>query len=303
MAELAEELDVVVDDPPPTDTGGGVAPPNDTQTTTTAPDAPKPAAVTPEEGIETLRAKLAASEARATAAERSAAEATHVAVGARNEIQDTNVNLLSNAVDSVRQSIDVHKRNAADAMAAGDFSAAEDARAEVSIAAAKLVQLETGLQALKNQPKATAPPIVDRVEGFAQQIASQGFVRSAAWVRAHPEYVNDPNLNRRMMAASDLATSYGIQPDSDAYFDAVERSLGLRLPGSTPPSTVDVPALSDASAPASSRSPPAAPVSRGVNGSGTGPRTVRLSAEQLEVAAMCGMTPEEYAKNLVGKPN
>lgn len=304
------DIDVVLDDIERAKTGDV-----DVQTVTPAAEAPKPAVVTPEEGIETLRAQLEAEkagrqadQAARQAAERDAAAARSDAAGHSNAAQDANVALVSNAIEGVRQNIDVHKRNYADAMTAGDYAAAADAQAEMSVQSANLVQLQTGLQALKNAPKAVAPPIVDHVEGFAQMVASQGAPRSAAWVRAHPEYVNNPRLFDQMQAASNFAIAKGIAPDTDAYFDFVERMLDIRpdrqvdsrqlaapadapLPGEQP--------LSDAAAPVASRSPPAAPVSRGVNGSGSRPTTVRLSAEQREVADMLGMTYAEYATNLV----
>jgi phage I-like protein len=44
-------------------------------------------------------------------------------------------------------------------------------------------------------------------------------------------------------------------------------------------------------------SPPAAPVSRSNNTSGTRPNVVRLTAAEREMADNMGMKPEEYAKN------
>lgn len=304
------DIDVVLDDIERAKTGDV-----DVQAATPAADTPKPAIVTPEEGVETLRAQLAeekagreAANARAAAAERDVAAARSDAAGHANVAQDANVALVSNAIEGVRQNIDVHKRNYADAMTAGDYAAAADAQAEMSVQSANLVQLQTGLQALKNAPKAVAPQIVDHVEGFAQQIAAQGAPRSAAWVRAHPEYVNNPRLFDQMQAASNFAIAKGITPDTDSYFDFVERMLDIKadrqVDSRQSAAPVDVPLpgeapLSDAGTAVQSRSPPAAPVTRGVNGSGSRPTTVRLSAEQREVADMLGMSYTEYATNLL----
>ena len=84
-----------------------------------------------------------------------------------------------------------------------------------------------------------------------------------------------------MIAAHNLAVADGAAVETDAYFAAVESILGL---------TKAAPAAED---PPTRRSPPpAAPVGRPEN-----PRAVRLSAEEVEMASMMGMTNEEWAKN------
>ena len=45
--------------------------------------------------------------------------------------------------------------------------------------------------------------------------------------------------------------------------------------------------------------PPAAPVSRSGNGTGSSPNVVRLTSAEREIASMMGMTDKEYAKNKV----
>lgn len=295
MAELMDEIDVELPADAPADDAGTVELPADGKT----------AIVTPEEGLEELKAKLAESNARADresagrlAAEGREREATTAVAAKSNEIADTNVALLTNAIETVSQGVDVQKRAYADAMTAGDYVAAADAQAEMSSLAAKKVQLETGLQSLKNQPKVQPQPILDRTEQLAAQMASQGFHRSASWVRAHPEYVNDPRLYRKMVAAHELASADGIAPDSDDYFASVEGTLGLRRDDTPLVEDAVGGALSEAATPTARRTPPAAaPVSRGVNGSGSAPRVVRLTSEELEIAAMMEMSPAEYAKN------
>ena len=257
------------------------------------------AAITPDEGIEALKAKLLEANKRAddataarTAAEARANDASRRVADAQNTVADTNVTMLTNAIDMVKAGIDTSKRAYADAMTAGDFALAADAQAEMSLNSSKLVQLETGLQALKNQPKATPERIIDPVEALANQMPP----RSAAWIRSHPEYATDPRLYQKMLAAHNLVVSDGIPPDTDDYFREVETVLRIRP--AVVDDSVEVP-LSNASTAVSERIPPAAPVSRGPNGQGSAPRTVRLSAAELEIAAMTGQSPEEYAKNKI----
>jgi hypothetical protein len=100
-----------------------------------------------------------------------------------------------------------------------------------------------------------------------------------------------------MIAAHNLAVADGLQPDSDDYFGYVEDTLKVR----NQPSTVDTDnPFSSAATPTQRRSsPPAAPVSRSGNGTGTRPNVVRLTAEQRDIAASLGMTEKEYALNMV----
>jgi phage I-like protein len=81
-----------------------------------------------------------------------------------------------------------------------------------------------------------------------------------------------------MIAAHEIATGDGLEPDSDDYFAAIETTLRLRQPVSAPQERQSA--------------PPAAPVNRE-----TRPGTVRLSAAEREMAQMMGMSEKEYAQN------
>jgi hypothetical protein len=83
--------------------------------------------------------------------------------------------------------------------------------------------------------------------------------------------------------------------DSDDYFGAIERTLGIGKKAEREIETDD--SLSDAARHTERRSgPPAAPVTRQVSDSnGQKPNTVRLSVAEREIASMNGMTDREYA--------
>ncbi|NBV62695.1 MAG: hypothetical protein EBR73_16840 [Rhodobacteraceae bacterium] len=162
-------------------------------------------------------------------------------------------------------------------------------------AKAKLLQLENGRAALQEQAKnprihPQQIPAYDPVETLASQLSP----RSAAWVRAHPEFARNERLTQKMVAAHNLVTADGVQPDTDEYFETVERILGVQAPAAST-AAADI----GASAAAQRRSSPAAaPVSRSGTGTGGGsPNVVRLSADEREMAKMMGMTAEEYARN------
>ncbi len=103
-----------------------------------------------------------------------------------------------------------------------------------------------------------------------------------------------------MIAAHNLVTTdeeHPEAPETDGYFTRIEQILGLVRPATPPPPPppADNP-LSAAAKPVQGRSaPPSAPVNSG--GNGKRPTTMRLTADEVEMAEMMGMTKEEYARN------
>lgn len=250
--------------------------------------------IDPEEGLQSLRNQLEKERATRIEMERRAREMAQTAFKAQNEAQDSNLHLVVNAIESVKQNTEVLKSNYSQAMSAGDYDRAAEYQQAMSNNAAKLLQLEQGKQALENMPKQQAPAnigVTDPVEALASQLSP----RSAAWVRKNPQFATDPRQYQKMLAAHNLVTADGIAPDTDEYFDSVESILRVRR--SEPVQQADDP-MADAAKPTQRRTPPpSAPVSRSSGGPGSRPNTVRLTAQEREMASMMGMTVEEYAKN------
>lgn len=223
-------------------------------------------------------------------AEKRANEAAQSAYQYQNEAQDSNLHLVTNAIETVSQTNNILKSNYRDAMAQGDYDTAADIQAEMSANAARLLQLEQGKQALESAPKYDAPQpyTADPVEALASQLSP----RSAEWVRRHPEFATDARLYNKMLAAHQLAVSDGVAPDTDDYFDSIETTLRIRQQNNGYEPT------EAAAKPIQRRSaPPAAPVSRSGTGDGSRPNRVTLSPEEREMASFMGMTPEEYGRN------
>ena len=248
----------------------------------TVPDAPDP--------ILELKAQLERERTSRIDAERRANESEQNAHKSKVEVADSQLQLVTTAIDRVKETSTQIKVALAEAMRAGDFDAAAELQSQMSDNAAKLLQLENGKAAMEAQPKPQAPkPIqLDPVEALAAQLTP----RSATWVRAHPECARDPKLYAKMIAAHNIAVADGIAPDSDEYFQTVESVVFKKAPEPAPAEDDDDPMASAAKiAPARQAAPPAAPVSRGTpNGRG-----VRLSPAEREAAEMAGMTEQEYA--------
>lgn len=291
MSTETEDLDVEIEEVPETDPEIVVEP---VEAKKPEP-APEPVAVKPEEGLEALKAKLEREKSAREAAERQRDEAAQQAHQARSEAQDTNLHLVTNAINLVKQTAEGLKAQYRQAAQEGDFDRMADLQMEMATKASELHQLEQGKHALETAPKPVAPQRVesDPVEAMASRLTP----RSAEWVRRNPQFATDQRLTQKMIAAHNLVVADGYQPDSDDYFSAVEDILKV---GRRDPVAHQEEPTSSAAQPVRRQAPPAAPVSReGNTTQGSRPNVVRLTAAEREMAQMMGMSDSEYARNKV----
>lgn len=211
---------------------------------------------------------------------------------ASTEVDDSNLQLVTGAIETMQREQGILKGQLKEAMSVGDFDRAAELQEAMSNNAAKLLQLENGREAMKVKPRQEATPRhSDPVEQFASQLSP----RSADWVRKNPQFVTDPRLNQKMIAAHNIAVADGHAPDTDGYFSAIEDTLRIRRvePAQSEPATESP--LSSAAKPVARAAPPAAaPVNRGSNGRSN---VVRLTRAEADTAKMLGMTETEYAKH------
>jgi hypothetical protein len=257
-----------------------------------AEDAPARREIPPEIGIRELKFQLEQEKLARAQAEQQARLAAQREYMAKNEVTDTNLNLINNAISTTQQETTFLKAGYREAMANGDFDRAAEIQQRMSDNSARLLQLQNGKDAIEQQGRPPAPNYGqpnDPVEALAGQLSP----RSAAWVRNNPQFATDQRLFQKMIAAHNLALADGLQPDTDDYFATVEETLRIRRPE---PAYED-PMASAATVTQKRAAPPAAPVSRGGTGTGSKPNVVTLSAAEREMAQMMGMTNQEYAQN------
>lgn len=255
----------------------------------------KTEAIEPEEGINDLKQKLENERQMRIQAEYRAQEATQRHYEARNEVEDTNLQLVRSAIDMVKGENKALKDKYSEALTVGDHALAAEIQEAMSLNAARLMELNRGKEYLENKPKEPPPraaPPSDPVEALASQLSP----RSAAWVRAHPQCATDPRMYSKMLHAHQIAKEDGIVPDTDEYFEAIEHSMRLR-PVQKRIEEAEDPTEYAAKAVKTRTAPPAAPVSRSGSTPNTRPNVVRLSREEADTARDLGMTPEEYARN------
>lgn len=275
MTDNSDQIDIVIDDPVE-------------QEEIRVERSDERARPAPEEGIEALKAQL-------DQERKARAEAEQRAYYAQNESQENQMHLVSNAIETVRQNNEILKANYRAAMSVDDYDSAVEIQNDMATNAAKLLQLQQGKEALEGQPRQTAPEPyqADPVEALASQLTP----RSADWIRRNSKFARDPKLYQRMLAAHSLAVTDDITPDSDEYFESIERTLGVQNQYSDRNSADP----SDDAARIVQRrsSPAAAPVTRSSSTNGSRPTVVRLTSAEAEMASMMGMTEKEYALNKV----
>jgi hypothetical protein len=253
--------------------------------------------IPPEIGIEALKRQIENERRGRLEAEQRANAAMQKVARSEHDVQDSNLQLVVSAIETVKRENMVNRRAYAEAMAAGDFEKAAEIQDVMGLNNAKLLQLENGRDALqervKNPPRPQPP--ADPVERIASQLSP----RSADWIRAHPDCVRDQKKYMKMIGCHNIAVADGLTPDSDEYFEYIETQLGLRKSAPAPRQQAeemgDDPSAQAAKPMARKPQPPAAPPSRGAGGNGN---RMTLTSAQREAAEIAGISYEEYARNM-----
>jgi hypothetical protein len=169
-------------------------------------------------------------------AEESARRHSEEAEFAKVETQDSNFRVVTSAIEQVEAFAQNAERAYADAMQAGDYTAAAKAQRAMSQCEAQLSQLsyakkqlETSLEKRTAEGRVEAPrsenrpsePPQDPVEALANRLTP----KSAEWLRAHPQAAGQVN---KLTAAHTAATELeGIPVESPEYFAYIEQRLGI----------------------------------------------------------------------------
>jgi hypothetical protein len=249
-----------------------------------------PEDVDPQTAIEKLQKKLKVERERRKEAEKQAQQASYEAQKASYQVEDSNLTLVTNAIDTLKRDNEYLKAAYKESLSIGDYDRAAEIQEVMSGNSAKLLQLENGKNVMESRPKQMPQAPVDPVEAMASQLSP----RSASWVRKNPQFATDSRLTQKMIAAHNLAIADGHQADTDEYFDYVEDVLRVKK---NVQENDDDGAFSEASVAKSRRSAPvAAPVSRTGAAPGTRPNVVRLTSDEREIARFNKMTDQQYAQ-------
>lgn len=228
-------------------------------------------------------------ERRARDAQVEADNAKREAAAARQAATNSNLDTITTALTAAQEAADAAQRDIELAISNQDAKAQADAQRRLARAEALVLRYDESKSDLEARAKVkpaepTRPS--DPVEAYAQGRAPQ----TANWLRSHRDYVTDQRKNHKLQAAHSNALSEGIEPDTDAYFEAVETFLGLRKVEKTvdPPEVTEGDNVQRPSVAAAAKKPAAravAPVgSSRANGGTVSGNEVRLSAGEAQAA-------------------
>lgn len=153
---------------------------------------------------------------------------------ARNEVQDSNLKIILNAIDATEQAAANAERDYAMAMANGDYANAARAQRLIAQAESHLLQLQNGKNRLEEtlQQPAEGSVYEQQVPSFEPRIpqdpvemyASRLAPKSAQWLRNHPEAAE--NIEKLTAAHAAATQLKGYEPESKEYFKYIEKQLG-----------------------------------------------------------------------------
>jgi hypothetical protein len=165
----------------------------------------------------------------------------HIAQAARVQIVDREFDTIVSGIAAAQAEADQAETQYARSMEEGQFAAAAKAQRAMSVASARMVELEGAKAHLEYQrqnaqqqyvpqrPQVPADPV--------EAMAANSTPRSAAWIRSHRDQFSTPRGAQKVFAAHNNALAEGIEPDTDAYFDHVETFIGMKGGGRGPPRT------------------------------------------------------------------
>ncbi len=102
----------------------------------------------------------------------------------------------------------------------GDSDAKVAATRRLTAVEVRRNNLEQQAAMLRRMPVSSGDPLEDHFSRFTD--------RTAAWMREHKDWVTDPKKNAKVTGAHNFAIAEGFTPDTDEYFEYVEKMIGLR---------------------------------------------------------------------------
>lgn len=248
-----------------------------------------------EETIESLKAQiaerdiiLAAEKDRSRKLEEEKLVANRTATTASEDAWKAHESSIENAINAAKTDLDSIKKQLKQARVSGDVDAEIDLEERLADAKYQFNAAEWEKKNLAAQKSERER--VSKIEQANAQQPKPGTYspKTQEWITKHPRFTADDEYNAAAIASHTVALRKGYQPDSDAYFEFINGRLAKQFADEEPP-------------PRQSQSQStAAPPSRTTSTSRMASNgKIRLTSDQIEAAEACGMSPAEYAADLM----
>lgn len=185
-----------------------------------------------------------------------------------------------------------------EAYEAGDAQKIIDAQEKLLNAQTEFREAERHERVLQNRPRQQAPQPQYTPQNYVppQPQVPQPSSKALDWTKRNPWF--GPQGNRSMTALAygiheTLIREEGVQADTDEYYQKIDAAMRQRFPDYfEKDEEVQV-----ASAPA--QRTPSTVVAPSNRNNGARPRKIQLTASQVSLAKRLGISPEQYAKQLI----
>ena len=161
------------------------------------------------------------------------------------------------------------------------------AQSEFQSADYQMNQINAEKQRFAQQPQRfpePQPPVQQPQQAQQAQQPRQPTEREAKWAQDNPWFGQEKDMTALAYGVHErLIRDEGYDPNSDEYFETIDRTMRSKFPEYFGDDTKSPPVVT-------------APSSRN---NGAKPRKVKLTRTQLSLAKRLGLTPEQYANQLV----
>jgi hypothetical protein len=128
---------------------------------------------------------------------------------------------------------------------------------------------------------------------------AQGDPKAMRWARSNPWFNKDREMTSFAYGVHDtLVGQEGLDPSSDAYYRRIDQKMKERFPEKFGRRVAAKVSQGDSRPKGSLRRPPAV-VAPATRNNGAAPRKVQLTATQVRLAKRLGVSPEQYAQQVL----
>lgn len=256
--------------------------------------------------INKLRYEQHEAERRREAAEKMREEAVSYAkqLAAKNQeyeslIQRGESALVSQIKEKASISLERARSLYKEAYEQGDTEKIIDAQEKLLLAQTEYREAEKHEQVLQSRPQRQAPQTQQAPQQtYTQPQAPRPSEKALEWTKKNPWF--GPSGNREMTALAygvheKLIREDHVAPDTDEYYEKIDSAMRLRFPDyfgqdeeeeGSPPSR-------------QTQRTPSTVVAPSNRNNGSRPRKIQLTATQVALSKRLGITPEQYAKQLI----
>ena len=145
---------------------------------------------------------------------------------------------------------------------------------------------------IQSRPKPLPQEQVVQQQAYQAVPLPQPSAKTMAWTKDNPWFGTNREMTALAYAVHEtLVRDHGFKPDSDEYYEKINATMRQRFP--------DYFDSDDGNVPVTNQKPPSTVVAPSNRSNGAKPRKIQLSASQVSLAKRLGLTPEQYAKQLI----